>query len=226
MKNGFSLGAFIAVNVLIDLETGAVMFFGMDRLGYPLHGFMHTLLGATVAFVAVALFEWQWRWLAGAAFGAYSHLLMDATVHSDVQPFAPLLDGNPLNMGWMEPLSLVCLVVLAWYGVPYLFITVRKAMNGLRNFATRPDERELGVFRSLLSRTQASKIFALASWVLLYVPVLLLAAIGIAFAEIRFDYGVLHEGFAPSRFSQGYAYIVVVCLLPAGLWMALVKMIR
>lgn len=139
MKNRFGLGAFIAVNVLIDLEPGAVMFFGMDRLGYPLHGLMHTLLGATIAMVAVALFEWQWRWLAGAAFGAYSHLLMDALVHTDVQPFSPLLDGNPIYMGWMEPLSLVCLIVVAWYGIPWLFITVRRALSSLRNVARRLD---------------------------------------------------------------------------------------
>lgn len=136
MKDKFSMGAFIAVNILIDLEPAAVMFFGMDRLGYPLHGFMHTLLGATVAMIAVALFEWRLRWLASAAFGAYSHLLMDATVHADVQPLSPLLDGNPLYMGWMEPLSLVCLVVVAWYGIPWLFISVRKAMSRLRNITT------------------------------------------------------------------------------------------
>lgn len=61
-KEKFSLGAFIAVNILIDLEPAAVMFFGMDRLGYPLHGVMHTLLGVCLAILVVALFEWQWRW--------------------------------------------------------------------------------------------------------------------------------------------------------------------
>lgn len=138
MKDKFSLGAFIAVNILIDLEPGAVILFGMDRFG-PLHGVMHTLVGATVAMVIVALFEWQWRWLAGAAFGAYSHLLMDATVHTDVQPFSPLLDGNPLYMGWMEPLSLACLVVIAWYGIPWLLATVCKGIQSLRNLSSKPD---------------------------------------------------------------------------------------
>ena len=139
MKNKFSLGAFIAVNVMIDLEPAAVMFFGMDKLGYNLHGIMHTLLGTTVAFVLVALFEWQWRWFAGAAFGAYSHLFMDALVHTDVQPFAPLLHGNPLYMGWMEPLSLVCLVVLAWFWIPWLFVAVRKVMNSRHNAISKQD---------------------------------------------------------------------------------------
>lgn len=71
-----------------------------------------------------------------------------------------------------------------------------------------------------------SKILAMASWALLYVPVLLLASIGIAFAEIRFDYGVLHEGFTPSRLSSGYAYILVVCAVPAVVWLAVIKAVR
>lgn len=139
MKDKFSLGAFIATNVLIDLEPAAVMFFGMEGLGYPLHGVMHTLLGATIAMVLVALFECQWRWLAGAAFGAYSHLVMDATVHTDVQPFSPLLDSNPLYMGWMEPLSLVCLVVVAWYGIPWLFASVHRVMKRWRNVTSKAE---------------------------------------------------------------------------------------
>lgn len=71
-----------------------------------------------------------------------------------------------------------------------------------------------------------SKILAVLSWVLLYVPVLLLAVIGIAFAEIRFDYGVLHYGYAPSRLSSDYAYIVGLCMLPAAVWLTVVKVIR
>lgn len=71
-----------------------------------------------------------------------------------------------------------------------------------------------------------SKLWTMASWSVLYVPVLLLALIGITFAEIRFDYGVLHEGFTPSRFSLQYAYILGVCVLPAVLWLAVIKAIK
>ena len=130
-KEKFSLGAFIAVNILIDLEPAAVMFFGMDRLGYPLHGVMHTLLGACLAILVIALFEWQWRWFAGAAYGGISHLLMDATVHTDVEPFWPIASGNPLYLSIMEPLSLVYLLVILWYGVPWLLLRVREISGRL-----------------------------------------------------------------------------------------------
>lgn len=36
-RRHISLKAFIVVNVLIDLEPGLTMFFGMDKLGYALH---------------------------------------------------------------------------------------------------------------------------------------------------------------------------------------------
>lgn len=71
-----------------------------------------------------------------------------------------------------------------------------------------------------------SNKFALANTALLYVPALLLAAIGILFAEIRFDYGVLHEGFNSSRISLGYAYILGFCVAPALLWLAVIKATR
>ena len=44
-RRHISLKAFILVNILIDLEPGAIMFFGMDSLGYPLHQWFHTLAG-------------------------------------------------------------------------------------------------------------------------------------------------------------------------------------
>lgn len=68
-----------------------------------------------------------------------------------------------------------------------------------------------------------SNLIALANTALLYLPALLLAGIGVFFAEIRFDYGVLHEGFDPSRLSVQYAYIVGICVLPAAAWPALIK---
>lgn len=225
-KDKFSLWAFIVVNVLIDLEPISVYLLDLEKHGLAMHGGAHTMIGALIITSIVALFCRCQDWLLGALYGGISHILMDATVHSEMRPFVPLTADNPLYMDWMEPLSLVCLVVVAWYGVPFLFVTVRKAMNNLRDVATRPDKRALDVSQSRLSRMLLSKIFALASWVLLYVPVLLLAAVGIVFTEVRFDYGVIHEGFTPSRLSQGYAYILGVCLLPSGLWMALVKMIR
>ena len=138
-KGKFSLWSFIVVNFLIDLEPITVYLLNLEKHGLAMHGGMHTMIGALLITGLVSLFRWRLSWFLGALFGAVSHILMDATVHTDVAPCWPLVDGNPLYMGWMEPLNLVCLVIVAWYGIPWLFVTVRKAINGLRNVTRGPD---------------------------------------------------------------------------------------
>jgi hypothetical protein len=90
-----------------------------------MHTFLHTVLGASIAAVIGALLGkpiaerllrlwnlWlnpaQQRWLGvdpgiswwaainGAVIGAYSHVLLDGIMHSDVRPGAPWTDANPL----------------------------------------------------------------------------------------------------------------------------------
>lgn len=115
-----SLKAFIAVNVLIDLEPASVMFFGMDKLGYALHQGVHTFGGVTfmaiVTLLAGLACRGKWRsWLYGAFLGAYSHILLDALVHDDVEPFAPILSGNPLFFNIHAEVSILCAIVLTYY---------------------------------------------------------------------------------------------------------------
>ncbi|KQV54026.1 MULTISPECIES: DUF4184 family protein [unclassified Duganella] len=105
--------AFCAANVLIDIEP----FYYMRTGQFPLHRFFHTYIGATlIIFLAIALFIavraganrlrlpnlFGWRDLStasvatGAAFGSYTHVVFDSIMHSDIRPFAPLSDSNPL----------------------------------------------------------------------------------------------------------------------------------
>lgn len=119
-RRHISLKAFIVVNVLIDLEPASIMFFGMDRLGYALHQGVHTLGGVTlmaiVTLIAGLAGKGQWRpWLYGAFLGAFSHVILDALVHSDVQPFSPLLAGNPLFFDLYAEVSILCAIVLSYY---------------------------------------------------------------------------------------------------------------
>src|SRR5579862_9788549 len=93
--------AFCAANVLIDIEPLANML--LHRR--PLHAFMHTYLGATVAVVATVALFGGGRWLAtnaslpntfgwqqlsmravaiGAAAGAYTHIVLDSIMHVDM----------------------------------------------------------------------------------------------------------------------------------------------
>jgi hypothetical protein len=104
-----SFCAFAGVNVLIDLESG----WNLYRGRFPVHAFFHTLVGASLVIVPGTaltvgglhlLRRWfraginiRWRdCLFGAALGAWSHVALDAIMHSDAKPLAPWRDGNPL----------------------------------------------------------------------------------------------------------------------------------
>lgn len=136
-----SLKAFIVVNILIDLEPASVMFFGMDRLGYALHQGVHTLGGGTLMAIVTLLAglacRGKWRpWLYGAFLGAYSHILLDALVHSDVEPFAPILSGNLPFLDIHAEVSILCAIVLSYYlakWVESLRIAERLAFTLKRN---------------------------------------------------------------------------------------------
>ncbi|ODA36362.1 metal-dependent hydrolase [Planctopirus hydrillae] len=114
---GLSLMTFGLAQVLIDLEPLYVLKTGKDFLGVPghLHGISHTILGATVIGVVAGAFgrplthlglrllgqsqfipvRWGVIWWS-AFFGTYSHLLLDAVMHRDVEPFVPISRWNPL----------------------------------------------------------------------------------------------------------------------------------
>ena len=105
--------AFCGANVLTDVEP----LYYMLTHQYPVHRFFHTIVGATVTWiVTLTLFllairvgsrlnlpNWfGWRNLTavpigiGAALGTYSHILLDGVMHTDVSPFAPFTQVNPL----------------------------------------------------------------------------------------------------------------------------------
>lgn len=102
---------FFIASVVLDLEPFAVLLFGLD---YPLHGFFHSFIGGTIAALLLALIMFKLNKLtrkvmdllklqqrssrraivAGALLGAYSHILLDAPLYTDIRPFYPL-DFNP-----------------------------------------------------------------------------------------------------------------------------------
>ena len=136
-RRHFSFIVFGITQVFIDLESGYHFFLG----NWPMHTFLHTLAGATVAAVIctligkpignLALRWWdqclspaQARWLgveaeiswlaasSGAVMGAYSHVVLDGIMHSDVQPGAPWITVNPL-LHWISISDLHWLCVIA-----------------------------------------------------------------------------------------------------------------
>ncbi len=123
--------SFCAANVLIDLES----LYNLVHHRHPVHGFLHTYLGASlIALVTLGLFLalrwyaarfwlpniWSWRALGwrqvavGAALGAYSHLVFDSLMHADIRPLAPFSDANGLlGAISLTELHLLCLALAA-----------------------------------------------------------------------------------------------------------------
>lgn len=116
--------AFCTANVVTDFEP----LYYMVTQEPPYHRFLHTFVGATLGWIAtLVLFlmlirlgtligfpNWfGWRDLTplpiavGAAFGTYSHQILDGMMHADMRPFAPFSDANPL-------LRMIPLGVLHW----------------------------------------------------------------------------------------------------------------
>ena len=130
-----SMKSFIAANIAIDIQPVLSVFLDSTTdFRLELHGLSHTLLGATsiALFLGAIMTAWLKNtgqtlrpyWV-GLFYGVWSHLLLDATVHSDVLPFWPLYDKNTLNIGQMEKVSLVCFVVTCAYLVPWLLGVIR-----------------------------------------------------------------------------------------------------
>ena len=131
----FSFVMFAIAQVVIDIEPALGMLFAWQVL----HGWTHTLLGATAIAavvtvmgrpVAQALLGW-WNahlddslsllqspepitWIsaaAGAFIGTWSHVALDSLMHADLHPFAPLSTDNPLLYAvTLDTLHLGCVV--------------------------------------------------------------------------------------------------------------------
>ena len=100
------LPALLLGSVLLDLEPFLVLLFGLP---FPLHGFFHTLAGALVAGTTLGLISIRLRprlarlyttlrlplpamrtIFLSALGGTLLHVLLDAPLYADIQPFWPL----------------------------------------------------------------------------------------------------------------------------------------
>ncbi|MGV8176726.1 MAG: metal-dependent hydrolase [Candidatus Bilamarchaeaceae archaeon] len=125
-------------SVFMDLEPLAVRILHLD---YPAHGFFHTLLGVTLAGILVALLVQAFNkrfgdWVhenteiplktgckpvfAGVLIGAYSHVLLDSVLYSEMAPFYPS-SWDPL-LGLMTPLNTYFFCLLCMFLVPVVYI--------------------------------------------------------------------------------------------------------
>ena len=122
----FSLMIFAGSQVLMDIEPLLGIIYGWPVL----HGISHSLggallIGTIAALIGKPISQWvlrcfmydQWliTWPVGfisAYVGTFSHIALDAIMHSDMNPFWPLLHGNPwLGIITINQLHLLCLVL-------------------------------------------------------------------------------------------------------------------
>lgn len=133
MHRKFSLMVFGWSQIVIDLQPLLAMTTGLVEL----HGFSHTLVGATL----IGLFsgatgkhlgEWglrilreprhlpiSWGVSFGSAYiGTYSHVFIDSVMHVDVFPFSPFDLSRPLHAFIsIDALHVLCVVLAVLGGV-------------------------------------------------------------------------------------------------------------
>lgn len=152
MPRYFSFVTFGVTQAIIDTEPLYYMAQGL----WPIHRFFHTYLGATVVAVIVVVVGkpisegiirvWNWRLsptqrgcleiepsisiaaaAAGALFGAYSHVLLDSIMHSDMRPFTPFSNENALlYLLSIDQLHLLCTGVGIAGGLTIIVLLVCK----------------------------------------------------------------------------------------------------
>ncbi len=127
LQGSFSLMVFGWAQIVMDIQPLIVMISGEGRL----HGFSHSLVGATLLAIfsafsgkylsEIGLFiigfnkQWQlniswWVSFLSALIGTYSHVLLDSIMHSDIEPFFPVTTSNVfLGIISLQTLHKVCL---------------------------------------------------------------------------------------------------------------------
>lgn len=138
----FSFMVFGGAQVMMDIEPLVGMLRGSDIL----HGYTHTLLGAALIGalagligrpISIAVLSWlriahpPFGWHAAfiaAWLGTFSHIVLDAVMHSDMAPWWPLATGNSL-LGAIPvgQLHLLCVALGVVGGLVFLWREHRRS---------------------------------------------------------------------------------------------------
>lgn len=122
----FSFMVFGGSQVLMDIEPLIGMIQGKDIL----HGYTHTIFGAfligllaaiigrpisvfAIKFLKISHYPLTWlASFAGAHIGTFSHIGLDAIMHSDMNPLWPITQGNSLlGIISIDSLHIFCLAL-------------------------------------------------------------------------------------------------------------------
>ena len=140
LQSSFSLMVFGWAQIVMDIQPLFVLISGEGHL----HGFSHTFVGASLLAIFAAVsgkylsqvglwilkltesptvpIQW-WVCLLSAFLGCYSHVVLDAIMHSDVEPYFPFTLANPfLQVISVSALHKICVYTGLIGGVTYFSV--------------------------------------------------------------------------------------------------------
>ena len=144
LHGGSSLMVFGWAQILIDIQPLVVLLRGEGQV----HGYSHTWLGALLIAPVAALsgkplseyglrvigisaaeepirIAWWVAWTS-AFIGTFSHVLLDAIMHADLEPLAPFAGGNSL-LGLLDVWQLHQFCIYAGFAGAALYYAIRYA---------------------------------------------------------------------------------------------------
>ena len=128
----------LVASVILDIEPFLVL---LLDLNYPLHGFFHSFLGGTIIILLLSFFMFKIRpilnpitdffkieqkssflnILTASIIGIYSHILLDAPLYSDMQPFFPLNFNPFLNASGVPEITIYLFCAYCFIAAIMLF---------------------------------------------------------------------------------------------------------
>jgi len=121
LRGRFSTVGFVLANAVMDVQPVLALGFGVP---VAVHGWTHSLLGASLIASALTLLAWwlprRWAYAAGFFAGTLTHVGLDSLMHHDLWPLWPWREGNPviervdvdISFVMIAPSTLWCLVVM------------------------------------------------------------------------------------------------------------------
>ncbi len=128
---------FIIANLIVDIEPFLVLAL---NLRYPLHGYLHTFLFATILGLALGYIMFRLEevlrpvfklllltpsdaiglkgYLSAGALGTVIHVLLDTPLYTDIKPFYPLTINPLYNPSLTSSIYDVC-VYMGFFGLAY-----------------------------------------------------------------------------------------------------------
>lgn len=134
LRARFSTVAFVLANAVMDVQPVLALGFGVP---VAVHGWTHTLVGASLIAGALTLLAWRLprraAYAAGFFAGTLSHVALDSLMHHDLSPLGPWRAGNPV----IERVDVDISYVMLWPSGLWLLVTLWRVDRDQRRHPDR-----------------------------------------------------------------------------------------